>query len=166
MVDLVVTYLEMTAPPQDAPRPTPRAGLSIARERLDREPYLALYRAVGAPWQWDQRLCLAAETLCEILARETTHIYVLRTDAKIVGFCEFEDVGDPDVELVNFGLILEAQGRGLGPYFLDQALRRIWSYGPRRVWLHTDANDHPKALATYQRAGFRICDRRLEHFPD
>ena len=58
------------------------------------------------------------------------------------------------------------QGRRLGPYLLDASLHAIWARKPERVWLHTDTNDHPKALSLYLRAGFAIRERRLEAFPD
>ena len=56
--------------------------------------------------------------------------------------------------------------KGTGPYPLDHALRSAWSTRPQRIWLHTDTWDHPKAIATYQRAGFKIYAQRFEVFPD
>ena len=164
MVQLLVTYLEMLEPPRAAPLRAPLPAARIARERPDSDSYLTLYRAVGGPWQWDQRLSLSPGDLQRFLESPSTHIFVLRLDGEAAGLCEFERVGEPDVELTNFGLVPDAQGRRLGPWLLDIALREVWSRGPRRVWLHTDTNDHPKAIATYERAGFRRYMSRMEAF--
>jgi len=166
MVDLFVTYLEMTAPSAGEALVVPCDGAAIARERLVPEPYLALYRAVGGPMDWDERLRLPPATLRRLLADPAMHLYILRRDGEAAGLCEFVGVGGADIELANFGLVPAAQGRRLGPFLLNHALRAVWRHRPKRIWLHTDTNDHPKAIATYQRAGFRIYDRRMECFPD
>ncbi len=68
VVDLLVTYMEMLAPPRGAPLVSP-PGAVVARERLDLSSYLDLYRAVGGPVQWDQRLRMPDHTpLANLLA--------------------------------------------------------------------------------------------------
>ncbi|PSJ59424.1 GNAT family N-acetyltransferase [Pseudaminobacter soli (ex Li et al. 2025)] len=166
MVDLLVTYMEMTHPPEGAALSVPAAAASIGRETLTPEDYLALYRAVGAPLNWDHRLRMPSDQLRDFLGDCATHVYVLRLDGRAVGLCEFEGVGRREVELVHFGLSPEVQGQKLGPWLLDRALREIWSHGPSRVWLHTDTWDHPKAKSVYQRAGFHTFAERMETFPD
>ena len=166
MVDLLVSYMEMTMPPAGAALPAPAANVAVARERLERADYLALYRAVGDAVQWDQRLRLPDSDLDALLRDDATHVYVLRCDGFASGLAEFERVGSDDVEMVNFGLVPAMQGRKLGPFLLDRALRAVWQSEPRRIWLHTDTNDHPKAAGTYERAGFRLYKQQMETFPD
>ncbi|TIR26618.1 MAG: GNAT family N-acetyltransferase [Mesorhizobium sp.] len=166
MVDLLVTYMEMSGPPQGAPRTSPLPGAIVARERLDPSGYLDLYRAVGGPVQWDQRLRMAEAELETLLADDATHIHVLRIDGEAGGFCEFNNVGEAAIELVHFGLVPVFQGKRLGPFLLDQALRAAWSHRPERLWLHTDTYDHPAAQSVYGRAGFSAYARRMEAFPD
>jgi ribosomal protein S18 acetylase RimI-like enzyme len=166
MVELLVTYMEMTEAPAEPALAAPDPAARVARESLDAQAYLDLYRAVGEALQWDQRLRMPRDELGRLLADPTHHVHLLRLAGKALGFCEFENVGGAEIELVNFGLLAEAQGRRLGPYLLDRALRAVWSQAPRRVWLHTDTNDHPRAVATYERAGFRIYDRQTEAFED
>ncbi|WP_296744165.1 N-acetyltransferase [Mesorhizobium sp.] len=101
-----------------------------------------------------------------LLASPSTHIGVLRVDGETAGFCEFNGVGQPEVELVHFGLVRAFQGRRLGPFLLDRALRAAWSYQPERLWLHTDTHDHPAAQSVYRRAGFKAYAQRTETFPD
>lgn len=166
MVDLLVTYMEMLAPPQGAPLAPPLPCAVVARERLGPPGYLDLYRAVGGPVQWDQRLRMAEAELETLLADDATHIHVLRVDGEVAGFCEFNEVGQSSIELVHFGLVPAFQGRRLGPFLLDQSLRAAWSHRPERVWLHTDTHDHPAAQSVYERAGFKVYARRMETFPD
>ncbi len=106
---------------------------------------------------------MPATELDALLASEQLHIYVLRgIDGHALGFCEFDRSAFPEIELKNFGLVPEAQGRGLGPWLLATALQGEWRSNPQRIWLHTDASDHPAALHVYERAGFRIFEVREE----
>lgn len=158
---LEVTYMEAWAAP--APTPDPASPEPIARERPSCDEYLALYRRVGAPLRWDQRLNMPPGDLDALLASDACRVYVLRSaDGEALGFCEFDRRGFPDVELKNFGLVPEAQGRGRGPRLLRHALLAEWQAGPRRIWLHTDPWDHPAAVRTYERAGFSIYAVRRE----
>ena len=166
MVDLLVTYMEMTGPPAAPEVAKPVHGAEVGREILSRDDYLNLYRAVGDAVQWDQRLLMSPTDLDAFLAGAANRIFVLRLGNQAVGLCEFDGSGGAEVELTNFGVIPEVQGRGLGPYLLDRALRSIWSEGARRVWLHTDTYDHRKAQLTYRRAGFAVFAERVESFPD
>ncbi len=166
MVDLLVSYMEMTEVPGGAPIAAPVAGARIERERPELADYLALYRAVGEPLHWDQRLRMPDDALQALLGDSATYVHVLRVDGRPVGLCEFVGVGEAEVELTNFGLMPEFQGKRLGPYLLDHSLRSIWLQAPRRVWLHTDTNDHPGAQSTYRRAGFKPYLQHVESFPD
>ncbi len=48
-----------------------------------------------------------------------------------------------------------AVGRGFGYAFLRHAVDSAWGMGPRCVTVNTCTADHPRALPTYLRAGFR-----------
>ena len=61
-----------------------------------------------------------------------------------------------DIEIVQFGLIRDFIGQGLGKYFLQWTIDKAWSYRPRRFWLHTCTLDHPAALPSYLKAGFEV----------
>ena len=163
---LFVTYMEMTQPSEGAALPAPCEGVAIEETRLERAEYVALYRAVGGPLDWDQRLRLEPAALDAILAAPGERIFVLKEAGRTLGLCEFDAARMDDVELTHFGLVPEAQGRRLGPFLLRTALRAVWNAGARRIWLHTDTNDHPKAQATYRRAGFTPFLERFEDFPD
>jgi ribosomal protein S18 acetylase RimI-like enzyme len=46
-------------------------------------------------------------------------------------------------------------GRRIGPWLLDRAIGRAFARGITRIDLNTNTLDHPKALDTYRKAGFR-----------
>jgi GNAT superfamily N-acetyltransferase len=158
---LWVTYLELRAAPASAPL---RSGSErIELETLSGAAYRALYQRVGEPLRWDTRLKMPPAELEALLAGGALHTYVLReARGDPVGFCEFDVSAFPELELKHFGLVREAQGRGLGPWLLSTALNREWESGASRIWLHTDTWDHPAAVRVYQRAGFRVYDVRYE----
>jgi ribosomal protein S18 acetylase RimI-like enzyme len=158
---LQVTYMELRQSPVPAME---RCGDErIALEHLSLDDYLRLYRSVGEPLRWDQRLLMPEAQLRELLGGGLLSIYVLRDlHGHALGFCEFDLGAFPEVELRNFGLIPAAQGRGLGAWLLRVAIHDIWRSGPTRIWLHTDTWDDPAAIAVYQRAGFQVYDVRPE----
>lgn len=166
MVDLVTTYLEMSAPPAGEPLLLPCDGITVAAERPSPEAYLALYREIGHALQWDSRSRMPVSALASFLAAPTSLIFILRENGVAIGLCEFDRVGSSDVELTHFGIVESVYGRRLGPCLLDRGLRACWHGRPDRIWLHTDTNDHPKAIPTYERAGFRPYRQQVETFPD
>jgi GNAT superfamily N-acetyltransferase len=165
-----VTYLELReAPVCAASRTGPER---IRLDAMTGPEYLDLYRRVGEPLRWDTRRKMPAAELESLLAGGSLHIYVVR-DAEVgapgggsvspaLGFCEFERHAFPEIELKHFGLVPEAQGRGLGLWLLSTALCREWASGAQRIWLHTDIWDHPAAVPVYQRAGFKVYDERYQ----
>jgi len=168
-----VVYLELRSAPAPAPS---RRGREAARlETLAATDYLDLYRQVGGPLRWDTRLKMPTGELESLLAGALLHIYVLRegeasrgaehpggAGSRPLGFCEFDRTAFPEIELKHFGLVPEAQGRGLGSWLLSTALGREWGSGAQRIWLHTDEWDHPAAVPVYRRAGFEVYATRRE----
>lgn len=109
---------------------------------------------------------MPSSELAQLLDDASTSLFIMREGGAAIGLCEFVNCGQPDVELTNFGLIPQAQGRRLGPYLLNCALRATWAASTRGVWLHTDTNDHPGAQTVYQKAGFAVIRRQMEDFAD
>jgi hypothetical protein len=166
-MNLLVTYMELlTQPSGSAAHPAPSANLEIRAEHLRVDDYLSLYRAIGEPLTWDLRLRMPVEEVAQFLSASSTRTFILREAGQPVGLCEFDAVEAEDIELTHFGLVPEAYGRRLGPFLLANALHAVWCAGTRRIWLHTDTNDHPKAQAVYSRAGFKTYMQRMEDFPD
>ncbi len=167
MGTFIATYMVTTKPPAGAALACPAPEARIERETLTASAYLEIWRSVGSTLQWDQRLRMHPSDLDELLGSPACQIYILRLNGAPVGLCEFEGVGQPEVELIDFGFVPVTQRRRLGPYLLDYAIRKIWAYPTtRRIWLHTDSEDHPKAVDTYRRAGFAVYKIELEHLVD
>ena len=155
-MDVTVTYLELLARPERVV-PPPRDGLAVVHAR---KPTLAYYRflydAVGRRWQWDSRKRLSDAELAAIIHDPRDEVHVLHVEGVPAGFAELDRRVEGEIELTQFGLMPEFIGQGLGKYFLQWAIDRAWAYGPLRFWLHTCTLDHPAALPTYLKAGFRI----------
>jgi GNAT superfamily N-acetyltransferase len=112
--------------------------------------YRELYDRVGRPWLWYERRLLSDAALQMLLDRPDHELHVARHDGDLVGF--FELSGD---ELAFFGLTLPYIGRRIGPWLLDRAIGRAFARDIARIDLNTNTLDHPKALDTYRKAGFR-----------
>jgi len=91
---------------------------------------------------------------------------VLHVGGVPAGYYELERGAAGDTELAYFGLVPEFIGRGLGFWFLQAAVDNAWLGATRRLWVHTSTYDHPRALGFYQRAGFRVYERREVTFDD
>lgn len=159
-LEMIVTYLEMRAPPAGAPVPHRAEQVALMRaERPTVSFYRYLYNTVGGPWLWYERRLLDDDALEAIVGDEHIEIVVLYARGVPAGFYEI-DLRDPaDVEIVYLGLVPDFIGHGLGEWLLDHAVRDAWSRHPERVRVHTCNLDHPRALAAYQRSGFRPYDQ-------
>jgi GNAT superfamily N-acetyltransferase len=150
------TYLEMFAPTQRV-IPAPREGLAVVHARNPTVAYYRfLYDAVGREYDWTSRRKLSDTALAEILRDPRDELHVLMVEGVPGGMAELDRRIEGEIELVQFGLVPEFIGQGLGKYFLQWTIDRAWSYRPRRFWLHTCNKDHPAALPNYLKAGFVI----------
>ncbi|HEX8655448.1 MAG TPA: GNAT family N-acetyltransferase [Allosphingosinicella sp.] len=162
-IGAVVTFLEMTERPKR--RPVPDAGgLQLVRWReVDPAKYRALFERVGANWLWYSRLAMDDATLLAAVAE--VHAVVDRRRVE-VGMVEL-DFRIPGECLIRFlGLVPELAGRGHGKWLFAQTLALAWRPGVERVHVNTCTLDHPAALPSYLKAGFRAFRRAFESFPD
>ena len=149
-------YLEMLARPERVV-PPPRAGLTVVHARNPTFTYYRfLYDAVGRDYDWTSRRKLSDAELAALLNDARLEVHVLLAEGVPAGFAELDRRVEGEVELVQFGLMPEFIGQGLGRYFLQWTIDRAWGYGPRRFWLHTCTKDHPAALPNYLKAGFAV----------
>lgn len=161
----IVTFLEMRQPPREQP------GLSELRlRRIDRpsaHDYRALFRRVGERWLWFSRLIMSDEELLGIIHDPKVEIHVVEdAQGSTCGMLELDFREERSCELAFVGLVPELAGKGLGRWLLAEAVARAWRTHVERVHVHTCSLDHPAALASYRRAGFRTCRRAIERFPD
>jgi GNAT superfamily N-acetyltransferase len=150
------TYLEMFARPERVVLPS-REGLVVVHAKNPTVAYYRfLYDTVGRDYDWTSRKKLSDAELAALLHDPRLEVHVLMADGVPAGFAELDRRVEGEIELVQFGLMPEYIGQGLGKYFLRWAIDRAWSYSPRRFWLHTCTKDHPAALPNYLKAGFAV----------
>lgn len=161
VVDVKVYYLQMMAP---CPRtlPAPRGGLAVIHARRPTVAYYRfLYNTVGKDYHWHSRGKLSDADLATTIQHPLNEVHVLHVEGTPAGFAELDRRNTDDIELVQFGLMPEFIGQGLGRHFLQWTIDKAWSYKPRRFWLHTCTLDHPAALPNYQKAGFTIYNEEM-----
>jgi GNAT superfamily N-acetyltransferase len=154
-LSVTVSHLELT--PGDWTRRglPPEHKVDIAREAAPTAAmYLELYDGVGRLWLWYERRLLGEKALASLINRPGHEVHVARQDGALVGY--FELYGD---EIVFFGLTPDFIGRRIGPWLLDRAIERGFVRGSSRLVLDTNTIDHPRALDTYRKAGFRVAGR-------
>ena len=156
-VDVVVTFLEMTRQPEGASGRQLPAGATVRRESSDAAPRFAaeMYRRVGGPWHWLDRLRWSADDWRAAVDRPGVEIWSARVNGEVAGYYELSATGDA-VDIRYFGLVPGWTGRGIGGPLLEHAIHRAWELGPRRVTVNTCTLDHPVALANYRARGFTV----------
>lgn len=166
-VATVVTFLEMTAPPD---RQEVAAPDGVGLEPVgtwDLDAFRALYREIGHEWLWSARLLIGEEALRAVLAEPERRAFLPMRDGRPLGLLEMDFAASDAVEVSFFGVIPAAVGGGLGRYLMDRAIRMAFSRPQtRRLWLHTCHFDSPRALPFYQAMGFRPYARAVEVFDD
>ena len=153
-VEVTVHYLEMLAQSHRSV-PAPRDGLTVLHTLSPTVPYYrSLYNAVGKDFNWLSRRKMSDEALAAIIGDPRDELHVLHVDGTPAGFAELDRRQPLEIELVQFGLMPDFIGQGLGKWFLQWTIDKAWSYEPKRFWLHTCTLDHPAALPNYLKAGF------------
>ena len=154
-VGVTVTFLRMDDRPA-SPLPTLPAGATLERAAAPTVPfYRYLYDTVGADYVWWLRRTMSDAELGALLGDPRVSIHTLYRQGEPAGFFELDQRMWPDVNLSYFGLMPHAIGQGVGYAFLRHAVAEMWRLGPRGMTVNTCTADHPRALPTYIRAGFR-----------
>lgn len=162
MVGAVVTYLEMTARP--VPPPIPESPLRLERwDPVDPARFRTLFRRVGSKWLWFSRLAMDDAAL---LAKTAEVDVVIAPDGEAVGLLELDFRVAGECLIRFLGLAPEYAGHGHGKWLFAETIARAWRPDVQRIRVHTCTLDHPAALPSYLRAGFRAYARAFESFPD
>jgi len=151
---ITITHLEMLAPLAQV---VPRPSCQIAIIRAHNPPvhfYRYLYNTVGASHVWVNRRRLGDEALAQIIHDPGIEIYVAHLDGNPAGYIELKFLETREAEISYFGLMPDYTGRGLGRFFLAEAIRIAWARDIERLTVQTCTKDHPAALPLYQRLGF------------
>lgn len=154
-VGVTVTFLRMDRAPAEPPPALP-AGVSVHRVAATTVPfYRYLYDTVGADYVWWLRRTMPDLELAALLRDSRVSIHILSRGGEPAGFFELDGRAGLDMNLSYFGLMPHAIGTGLGGAFLRHAVQQAWRGGPRGMTVNTCTADHPRALPTYIRTGFR-----------
>jgi GNAT superfamily N-acetyltransferase len=168
-IEVTRTYLDMAALEQLIPGPPPT--VTAALERIDPAPveqWRALYRQIGAPWQWHDRDAWPDSDLAAHLARPDIRLFRVVADlgdgsSDEAGFLELERHTDGSVEIVYLGLHRRLHGHRLGAWLVSAAVRVAFAWDAERVWLHTCTLDAPAALPNYLARGFLVARAETYH---
>ncbi|MCF6306178.1 MAG: GNAT family N-acetyltransferase [Rhodobacteraceae bacterium] len=157
MIEYTVTYLEMQSRPS-YPRPPQPVGAAMALLHAQKPPnwyFLSLYDAVGAEYLWTDMHDLPEAELGEFLRHPDMEMYTLIRNGWPAGFFMLDRKAPEICDIAYLGLVPQVIGLGLGKYMLHTAIHMAWD-GPdtRTVSVNTCTLDHPRALQTYQKAGF------------
>jgi GNAT superfamily N-acetyltransferase len=159
---VTITHLQLV-PPEWTRRGQP-PDLTIVIERIEKPTaafYLDLYDRVGRPWLWYERRLLGDAALAALINRPGHELHVASHDGALAGYFELYDD-----EIVFFGLTPDYIGRRIGPWLLDRAIERGFARGSSRLTLNTNTVDHPRALHTYRKAGFRVVRSETKELQD
>ena len=155
-VAVTVTFLRMDRPPAEPAPALPPGYTLVQAAKPSVGFYRYLYDAVGADYVWWLRRTLSDRELAGLLAERDVSIHTLYHDGEPAGFFELDGRSWPDVNLSYFGLMPHAVGTGIGYRFLRLAIDTAWGRkGAKGLTVNTCTADHPRALPTYIRSGFR-----------
>lgn len=160
----VVTYLELLLPRPATGRPAD--GEAPRFERLgpeDAARFDRLFRAIGFEWLWTSRVTWSLDEIAARLADPAFACFALVGEGGDVGLVEIDVSAADSTEIVLFGLVPGAVGRGLGRAAFGALIDRLAARpGVGRLWLHTCTLDHPRALGFYRSFGFTVFARAIE----
>lgn len=161
-----ITYLERTAPPVRRPVLPPDVNIERATG-ISAATYLELFREVGEPWLWWERLTLSETRLQALLDAPTTEIYLCHVaGGDVAGFAELDRQDATAPRICYLGLKRGFVGRGMGDLLIGHCVEKAWGPTVKRVELDTCDFDHPAALDFYQRHGFCIVREETEIWDD
>ena len=150
---VTVTFLEMHAP-KEFPVPLEETRFDLLPKPVSVNKYRKYYYGVGEKHFWLDRMVMPDEELFEKINHINVDIFLFYTNNEVAGYIEFVKE-EKNVEILYFGLMPSFIGKGYGKYFLQWVIAKAWSYEPEWIQLNTCTLDHPHALGTYKKAGFK-----------
>ena len=150
---VTVTFLEMHETKQ-LPVPLNETRFELLTKPVSVEEYRKHYYGVGEKHFWLDRMVMQDKELIEKINGSNVDIFLFYINNKVAGYIEFVKE-ERFVEILYFGLMPEFIGKGYGKYFLQWVIAKAWSYQPEWIQLNTCTLDHPNALGSYKKAGFK-----------
>ena len=165
-MELITTSLEMRERPGLQAKGPHRGGMLLRLDEPSVPFYRYLYDRVGGSYRWRERSALRDPDLEALLRDPQIDVVVFFLRGAPAGFFELDGRIPDEVRLAHYGLVPEFRGRGLGRWLLAVAVDAAWDRDPERVWATVTNLDDPRALLSYQWAGFIPVDSVRETLED
>jgi GNAT superfamily N-acetyltransferase len=164
MSQVTTYYLEMKSPSLFKEGKNPKclevAEVGIRQFQLNK----FLYQYVGEPWEWTDKLSWSDSQWQQYIERENLKTWLAYIEGSPAGYYELEQLEGGNTEIAYFGLTPVFIGKGIGGYFLSEAIKSAWDWaGTKRVWAHTCTLDHPGALKNYLSRGMEIYHKETDN---
>tara|TARA_B100001059_G_scaffold234789_1_gene278253 strand:- start:67 stop:570 length:504 start_codon:yes stop_codon:yes gene_type:complete len=115
------------------------------------------YKNIGKNCHWVDRLVWTDLNWIEYVSNKNLFTYILKEKAEVAGYFELLfSKENKEAEIVYFGILEEYFGKKLGAYLLSEAIKNSFTFGAKRVWVHTCSLDHENALKNYLARGMKI----------
>ncbi|PWJ39299.1 GNAT family N-acetyltransferase [Sediminitomix flava] len=163
MKEVTIYYLEMHAA-SELNAKTDAKGLEIRECVVKQFQYNKfLYQLIGGIWDWTDKLSESDEEWKAYAEADNLRTWVAYQEGSPAGYFELQMQEEGNVEIRYFGLAEKFLGKGLGGFFLSEALKKAWEWeGAKRVWVHTCSLDHPSALNNYKARGMKLYKTEIE----
>ena len=158
-----VWYLELLHPVVE--KPDEQIFKALLQQNIAPDNYLKIYREIGGPWNWANRLLMDRKTLETTLNDTANEIYYCYFNKDVAGYFELDCHDSENIELVYFGLSPRFIGKGLGRLMMQNVIYQASRHNTKRLWLHTCEFDAPQALDFYLKSGFSIYKESVEDQP-
>src|SRR5579884_1011440 len=123
LIEVTITYLEMTSRDQLVPGRLPPAQIALDRaDATARALIRSTHNRIAAPHHW-LSLGWSEQRWSNLLVRPGVRCWIARVGADVIGLILMEKHSSGDVEITKFGLVPEWVGRGFGGHLLTLATR-------------------------------------------
>jgi len=115
------------------------------------------YKTIGKKHKWVDRLVWTEQDWIDYVSKEKLSTYILKDKKELIGYFElifYQDIRE--LEIAYLGILEEYLGKKLGGYLLSEAIKKSFSLGATRTWVHTSSLDHKNALKNYLARGMKI----------
>ena len=115
------------------------------------------YKNVGKKYKWIDRLVWTEQRWIDYVSDKKRSTFILKNNKELVGYFELRFYQDTrESEIAYLGILEEYFGKKLGSYLLSEAIKKSFSLGSIRTWVHTSSLDHKNALNNYLARGMKI----------
>jgi len=115
------------------------------------------YRNIGKKYKWVDRLIWSDQNWIDYVSDKKLYTYIMKDNDELVGYFELIFYQDTrESEIAYLGILENYFGNKLGGHILSEAIKKSFSLGSLRAWVHTSSLDHKNALKNYLARGMKI----------